>query len=108
MQKNLFQGCLYHLVEPARILEGNHQVWVSGYLLNYFFSTLMEETNLFVSLDPDFLPIPDPGSRGQNGTGSRIRIRNTDGRAKLRMAALVAKPNGGKFKFLLVVLQDKV
>jgi hypothetical protein len=27
--------------------------------------------------DPDFLPIPDPGSRGQNGTGSRIRIRNT-------------------------------
>jgi hypothetical protein len=26
----------------------------------------------------DFLPIPDPGSRGQKGTGSRIRIRNTD------------------------------
>ncbi len=25
----------------------------------------------------DFLPIPDPGSRGQKGTGSRIRIRNT-------------------------------
>jgi hypothetical protein len=23
--------------------------------------------------DPDFLPIPDPGSRGQKGTGSRIR-----------------------------------
>jgi hypothetical protein len=23
-------------------------------------------------------PIPDPGSRGQKGTGSRIRIRNTD------------------------------
>jgi hypothetical protein len=23
-------------------------------------------------------PIPDPGSRGQNGTGSRIRIRNTE------------------------------
>jgi hypothetical protein len=22
-------------------------------------------------------PIPDPGSRGQNGTGSRIWIRNT-------------------------------
>jgi hypothetical protein len=22
--------------------------------------------------------IPDPGSRGQKGTGSRIRIRNTD------------------------------
>jgi hypothetical protein len=25
--------------------------------------------------DPYFLPIPDPGSRGQKGTGSRIRIR---------------------------------
>jgi hypothetical protein len=25
----------------------------------------------------DFLPIPDPGSRGQKGSGSRIRIRNT-------------------------------
>jgi hypothetical protein len=24
-------------------------------------------------------PIPDPGSRGQKGTGSRIRIRNTGG-----------------------------
>jgi hypothetical protein len=24
-------------------------------------------------------PIPDPGSGGQKGTGSRIRIRNTDG-----------------------------
>jgi hypothetical protein len=30
--------------------------------------------------DPDigFLPILDPGSRGQKGTGSRIRICNTD------------------------------
>ncbi len=28
--------------------------------------------------DPDFLPIPNPGSRGQKGTGSRIRVRNTD------------------------------
>ncbi len=35
--------------------------------------------------DLDFLPIPDPGSRGQKGTGSRItdrgsriRIRNTE------------------------------
>jgi hypothetical protein len=29
--------------------------------------------------DADFLPIPDPGSRGPKGTGSRIRIRNTVG-----------------------------
>ncbi len=27
--------------------------------------------------DPVFSPIPDPGSRGPKGTGSRIRIRNT-------------------------------
>ncbi len=27
--------------------------------------------------DPDFLSIPDSGSRGRKGTGSRIRIRNT-------------------------------
>jgi hypothetical protein len=27
--------------------------------------------------DLDFLPIPYPGFRGQKGTGSRIRIRNT-------------------------------
>jgi hypothetical protein len=27
--------------------------------------------------DADFLPIPDPGSRGQKRTQSRIRIRNT-------------------------------
>jgi hypothetical protein len=28
--------------------------------------------------DSDFLPIPDPRSRGQKDTGSLIRIRNTD------------------------------
>jgi hypothetical protein len=28
--------------------------------------------------DPE-KPIPDPGSRGQKDTGSRIRIRNTAG-----------------------------
>ncbi len=27
--------------------------------------------------DPGFLPISDPGSRNQKGTGSWIRIRNT-------------------------------
>jgi len=33
---------------------------------------------LFIPVpDPDFLLFPDPGSRGQKGTGSRIRIRNT-------------------------------
>jgi hypothetical protein len=27
--------------------------------------------------DPEKKPIPDPGPRGQKGTGFRIRIRNT-------------------------------
>ncbi len=35
-------------------------------------------SSLIPDPDADFLPIPDPGSRGQKGTGSRIRIRNTD------------------------------
>jgi hypothetical protein len=33
--------------------------------------------------DPDFLPVPDPGSRGQKGTGSGIRIRNTGGKISI-------------------------
>ncbi len=33
-------------------------------------------SGLFIpDLDPDFLPIPDPGSRGQKCTGSRVRSR---------------------------------
>ncbi len=32
---------------------------------------------LIPDLDPEFLHIPGPGSRGQKGTGSRIRIRNS-------------------------------
>ncbi len=32
--------------------------------------------------DPE-KPIPDPGYRGQKGTGSRIRIRNTEKKAFL-------------------------
>jgi hypothetical protein len=34
-------------------------------------------SSLIPDPDADFLPIPDPGSRGQKGTGSRIRIRNS-------------------------------
>jgi hypothetical protein len=33
-------------------------------------------SEIWSGLDPDILPIPDP-ARSQNGTGSRIRIRNT-------------------------------
>ncbi len=50
-------------------------------------------------------PIPDPGSRGQKGTGSRIRIRNTDWyrywnrgrkwpRSMLRWSCMIRKRNG--------------
>ncbi len=31
----------------------------------------------FPDSDLDYVPIPDTGFRGQKGTGSRIRIRNT-------------------------------
>jgi hypothetical protein len=34
--------------------------------------------------DPNFLPILDPGSWGQKGTGSRIRIRYTGYKIPLR------------------------
>ncbi len=33
-------------------------------------------------------PIPDPGSRGQKGTGSRIRIRNTDCDCRKRISTV--------------------
>jgi hypothetical protein len=34
--------------------------------------------------DADFLPMPEPESRGQKGTGSRIRIRNTGSDYRIR------------------------
>ncbi len=45
-----------------------------------FFTELSEIwSGLFIpDPDPDFFPIPDPGSSGQKGTGSLIRIRNAD------------------------------
>ncbi len=35
--------------------------------------------------DLDFWPIPDPGSRGQKGTGSRIQIHNSGGNKTKRL-----------------------
>jgi hypothetical protein len=49
--------------------------------------------------DPDFLPITDPGSGGQKGTGSRIRY--TDGvmcREKKQKA--VMRDSGSRFRML--------
>ncbi len=43
-----------------------------------FISSRKYDSVLFIpDPDLDFLPISDPGSRGQKGTGSRIRICNT-------------------------------
>jgi hypothetical protein len=39
-------------------------------------------------------PIPDPGSRGQKGTGSRIRIRNTDRRPRICQKYLIVFGDG--------------
>jgi hypothetical protein len=46
-----------------------------GILTKKMVSKLSEiRSGLFIpDPDPDFLPIPDPGYRGQKGTGSRIR-----------------------------------
>ncbi len=52
---------------------------LSIFLTQKIVSKLSEIWSRMFSPDPDlhFLPIPDPGSRGQKGTGSRIRIRTT-------------------------------
>jgi hypothetical protein len=39
-------------------------------------------------------PIPDPESRGQKGTGSRIRIRNTDRRPRISQKYLIVFRDG--------------
>jgi hypothetical protein len=38
-------------------------------------------------------PIPDPGSRGQKGTGSRIRIHNTGSEVWIRIRILLSSSN---------------
>jgi hypothetical protein len=48
--------------------------------------------------DLDFLPIQDPGSRGQKGTGSRIR--NTDSKG-VQKIILLNKANRNSAKLLI-------
>jgi hypothetical protein len=43
--------------------------------------------------DLDFLPILDPGSRGQKGTGSRIRVRNTVDNSALQREVKICEIN---------------
>jgi hypothetical protein len=44
-------------------------------------------------------PIPDPGSRGQKGTGSRIRIRNTVLKVTVDCSVAVPDPNPDPYVF---------
>jgi hypothetical protein len=50
-------------------------------IIELFTQKIVTKLSKIWSLDPGSeirkKPIPDPGSRGQKGTGSRIRIRNT-------------------------------
>jgi hypothetical protein len=50
---------------------------IEGVILQWCGSGMFIPDPIFFFPRSDFLPIPDPGSRGQKGTGSRIRIRNT-------------------------------
>jgi hypothetical protein len=43
--------------------------------------------------DPDFLPIPDPRSRGQKGTGSRIRNTAPDLKSEIKIILFCLKDN---------------
>jgi hypothetical protein len=58
--------------------------------------------------DLDFLPIPEPGSRGQKGTGSRIQIRNIDPAFSdsFRSFGSVRQPFPSKAKFLNFIDPD--
>jgi hypothetical protein len=51
---------------------------------------------------PNFLPIPDPCSRGQKGTGSRIRIRNT------ARNAVVSRQRCETLKFSYILVFPKI
>jgi hypothetical protein len=58
-------GCLFRIRNPKK--------WfLSSQKYDPGFSTRIR----IMGPDPDFLPIPDPGSSGQKGTGSQTRIRN--------------------------------
>jgi hypothetical protein len=47
--------------------------------------------------DPDFLPIPDPGSRGQKGTGYRIPDPGSGSPTLYRAIVLRAQRNTGLY-----------
>jgi hypothetical protein len=67
-----YPGCLSRIrIIPSRIADP------LSFLPQKIVSKLSEIISELLILDPDFLPIPDPRSRGQKGTGSRIQIRNT-------------------------------
>jgi hypothetical protein len=53
-------------------------------------------------------PIPDPGSRGQKGTVSRIRIRNTVYRLKITFRPGAARIRNGLFQILILLTVGSV
>jgi hypothetical protein len=74
-------------------------------------SMLVEKLSEMFIPDPDFfpsrIPVPDPGSRGQKGIRSRIRIRNTGfnpksfhGKSKTKLIAYFAPKSFEFFNFL--------
>jgi hypothetical protein len=55
--------------------------------------------------DPDFLTIPDPGPRGQQGTGSRIR--NTVNIMKIVKVTANKSGTGGPSRWCFSQLEDE-
>ncbi len=65
-------------LSPSRIPDPHQSILTPKKPKKWFLSSRKYDPGCSYRIpDADFLPIPDPGSRGQKGTGSRIRIRNT-------------------------------
>jgi hypothetical protein len=69
-------GCLSRIPDPTFFHPGSASKNLSILTKKWFLSSRKYDpgwSSLIPDSDADFLPIPDPGSRGQKGTGSRIR-----------------------------------
>jgi hypothetical protein len=71
----------FHKIEYYFVFEMiNKKIWAKYQrIIEVFTQKLVTKLSKIWVWDPGSgkKPIPDPGSRGQKGTGSRIRIRNT-------------------------------
>jgi hypothetical protein len=66
----MHQVCLRRGSNPGRLCH-RRALYLKSYL------DRSDRSGLFIP-GPDFLPIPDPGSRGQKGTGFWIRYTGSD------------------------------